>query len=212
LRERGDGGGCGGGVFGKDNLRIAAVGQDVVFVGAISRINEKIKSAVGILHFREEISFPFRLLQEVADAVAAFGQAKIIERGHAFVIIDREDQRVGELRGVDGVFAVIARVVVSTGNIDFAGVHERIKARGNAAEARRGVARVVRVIGGEIREGGIHGGEGGAGDVGGRGVAGFVNVARERQGIIRAATLMVNAERVSARVERRHAFIDAERK
>src|SRR5262245_14827228 len=36
LRESGDGGGAGGGVFGEDDLRVAFVREDVVFVSALA--------------------------------------------------------------------------------------------------------------------------------------------------------------------------------
>src|SRR5687767_6824734 len=57
-----------------DDLWISLIWQDIVFVGALSRIDQKIESAIVILHFGETIGFPLRLLQKIGSAIAAFGQ------------------------------------------------------------------------------------------------------------------------------------------
>src|SRR5207245_1965820 len=74
LRQRGHRRRRGGRVFWPDNLGIAVVRQHVVLVLPIARIGQKIKSAVSVLHFRQIIRLPFRLLQKVAPSVAAFGE------------------------------------------------------------------------------------------------------------------------------------------
>jgi hypothetical protein len=67
-------------------------------------------------------------LQHIAFAIAAFGQTQIVQCADARKAIRCEDQRVNQLRRVDGVFAVIAGVMVSSGDIDFIFIYERIQA------------------------------------------------------------------------------------
>ena len=91
------------------------------FVG----IDEEVESAVGVLHLREEVRFPFRFLHDVADAVAALGDAEIVQRGDARQRIHREHEVVDQAGAVGRVFAVIARVMMAAGDVDRARVHER---------------------------------------------------------------------------------------
>src|SRR5262249_50732570 len=141
------GGGADRGGFRKNNLRIAVIGRDIVFVTAIARINQKVEAAVIVLHLREEIRFPLCLLQNIALAVAALGQAEIVEIADAGKIVGGEDEQVNEVRAVLGVFAVIARIVVAVADIDGTWIHEGIKAGGNILHRRRGVAWVFPGVG-----------------------------------------------------------------
>jgi hypothetical protein len=55
------------------------VGQDVGLVFAVPRVDQEIESAVGVLELCEVIRLPLGLLQDVADAVAALGDAEVVE-------------------------------------------------------------------------------------------------------------------------------------
>ena len=59
------------------------IGGHVVLIFAVLRINQEIKAAILILHFGEEVRLPLGLLHDITDAVAAFWNAEVIERGHS---------------------------------------------------------------------------------------------------------------------------------
>ena len=58
--------------------------EDIVLILTVLRIDKEVESAVGVLQFGDEVRFPFGFLHHVADAVAAFGDAQIVERGDAW--------------------------------------------------------------------------------------------------------------------------------
>ena len=124
-------------------MRIAGIGQDVAFVFAGLWINQEIEAAIGILQLGNVIRFPFGDLHDVADAIATFWNAEIIEIGHAGERIDRGHQIMDQAGGVDGVFAVIAGVVVATGNTPLAIPREGIETAFEGAEVRRRLGRVI---------------------------------------------------------------------
>ena len=92
LGQRGSRRGGHGSGFGKNDLRITMIGRDIILVTAVPRVNQKIETAVGILHPGEKISLPFGFLEHVAFPVPAFGQAEIIEFGDARKNIGSKDQ------------------------------------------------------------------------------------------------------------------------
>jgi len=59
------------------------VGSDPAFVLTVDRVSQEVKASVGVLDFGEVIGLPLGFLQHVADAVPAFGNAEVIELGHA---------------------------------------------------------------------------------------------------------------------------------
>src|SRR5687767_883422 len=94
-------------------------------------------------------------------------------------------------------------------DIDFPQVYEGIEACAHYSELWSGVTTVVPgVIRREFREGFVNGEKCVVRRLGIRGVAGVVNKARKRQGIIRPAPLMVQPERVGSGVSGRHPFIN----
>src|SRR5882762_7523534 len=102
--------------------------------------------------------------------------------------------------GVDGVFAVVAGVVMPLRDVDLAFVDERIELRCFILQARRGMARVAGIIDGfagddapSLREG-----RGWGWHVSLRGVTNVMRVPRERDFVVRAATLMVKAQCVGS--------------
>src|SRR5262249_44389891 len=120
----------------------AVLWQDIKFVFAISRIDRIIESAVRILQFDEEVSFPFGFLQGVADVVATFGQAEIVQRADAGQRIDCEHERVDELRAVVSDAVVIACFKMAAGDGRRALVNEWKKLCGIVGEDGRGLSGV----------------------------------------------------------------------
>ena len=57
------------------HLRQAVLRKHAVFVTLVLGIHQEVKTSVGVLELRQKIRFPFRFLENVALAVAAFGQA-----------------------------------------------------------------------------------------------------------------------------------------
>ena len=213
LREGGDGGGGGGGVFGPDDLGVAVVGEDVGLILAGLRVNDEVEAAVGVLEFGDVVGLLFRLLQNIADAVAALGQAEIIEGVGAGNGVGGEHEHVREGGAVYGVFAVVTGVVVAAGDIDHAFVDERIELGRLAVELGRGVAGV----GGEVA---VFSGNGGPRErksarrrrhLGGRDVADVVDETGERHDVVRATALLIQPERVGAEERHRDALVDRER-
>ena len=140
MRESG-GGRCGhGSCLGKDDLGIARIRQHVILVSAVTRINQKIKTTIRILHFGEEICFPFRFLQDVALTVPAFGQTQIIQIADAREHISGKNEEVNERSAIDRVFAIIAGIVVAAAQIDGSLVDEGIKTGSDILQLRRRVA------------------------------------------------------------------------
>src|SRR5205814_4209826 len=113
------------------DLRIAMIRQNVNLVFPLAWINQKVKSTIGILHLRKEISLPFGFLEEIAFLVAAFRNPKIVQVGSAGKNIRSEYQMMNERRAVDGVLAVVSGIVMATAHIDRPGVLKRIKRGGN---------------------------------------------------------------------------------
>jgi hypothetical protein len=190
------------------------VGGDVAFVLALARIDEEIKAAIGILHFGEEIGFPFRFLEHVAFAVAALRQSEIIELRDAGEDVGGEDQMMDERSAVDRVFAVVAGIMMAAAHIDRAVVDEGIEASGDVLELGSGVARVVFAVGAFFGERFVYRFEfvRHARDFGGSGMARAMGKPGEGQGVIRSATLMIKAEGVGAGEGAGHAVIDEKRK
>ena len=147
LGERGDRRGRGGRVLGIDDLRVPLVRRHVVLVFPVPRIDEEEKPAVVVLHLHQEIRLPLRHLDDVADAVAALGNAEVVEFGHAGERVCGEDQVVDEARGIDRVFAVIAGVVVPAAHVHLPGFDDRVEAVGGRLHDRRGVLGIFGRIG-----------------------------------------------------------------
>src|SRR5207249_9221788 len=115
---------------------------------------------------------------------------------------------------VDRVFAVVAGIVMAAGGIKRALAHEGKKLRRGAGERRcalRSVVRVrdLRVVRNRIPRKAER--RRGHDDAGGSSVANVASEARVGHYIIGPATLVVKAERVSAREGHANAFTDHER-
>lgn len=82
-------------------------------------------------------------MQNVADAVAAFGEAEIVQRADAWQRIHREHQAVDELRAVVTDPVVIAGFEMTTGHIHRSSIYEWIQLRRRIGELWRGLRRVV---------------------------------------------------------------------
>ncbi len=89
------------------------VGRDIDLIFALFGINEEIETAICILHFRKEVCFPFHFLHNVAFPVPTFRQSKIVQLGNSRKHIGGEHQLMNESGAIDGVFAIIARIVMS---------------------------------------------------------------------------------------------------
>src|SRR5690349_8663835 len=121
---------------------------------------------------------------------------------------------MNQTRTVNRIFAVIPGVVMTAGNIDAPLVRERIKAGRDILQTWGGVTRVVRIIFRLISEEilrveklRIH-----RRNLRGCGVAPFMRVASERNRVLRAATLVIEAKRKSSGELCGHPAIDAKRK
>ena len=146
LRQSRDSRRRAGRVFRIDDLAVRVFRSHVVLVFPLLRINQEKEPSVIVLHLHEEVRLPFRELDHVADAVAAFGDSEVVERGHAREGIGREDERVDEARRVDRVFAVVARVVVPAAYVHLTRLHERVEAVGDRLHDRCRVPRVFRRV------------------------------------------------------------------
>jgi len=119
-----------------------------------------------------------------------------------------------QARAVDGVFAVVTRVVVSTGNVHRPLFDERKQLRCRAGQGRRFLSRIVpinylRIIGnGRPGEGGRCRRRRNARR---RGMANIVGKTGVRQGSIGAATLMIKPQRVRPCEGHPNAVINEER-
>src|SRR5262249_8381434 len=111
--------------------------RDKGFIFTVHGIDEEIETAVTVLELGEEIGFPLGLLHNVAEAVAAFGDAEIVERGHAGKRINCEHDVMNKAGAVDRVFAVVAGVMMAAAGIDGALPYER-KALRVGVDGRRG--------------------------------------------------------------------------
>ena len=69
---------------------------DVVLVFPFARINQEVIAAVGVLYFREKIRLFFRFFLNIAFAVAAFGQAQVVQFHHARENVGGENQLMDE--------------------------------------------------------------------------------------------------------------------
>ena len=212
MGQCGDGGGGGRGGFGPNDLAIAPIGQHFGLVLAIAGVNQEIESAIIILQFSQEIGLPFDFLHDVALAVAAFGQAEIIQVRYAGENVGGEHEMMDKERAVDCVFAVITGIVMPAGNFDFPAPHKGIEAGGGVFEGRRGMARFVGRINGfagydppSVRKICFRQRDSGEGDM-----ARAVSVPRKRQHIVGPAPLMVHAQRVGPRQSCGHRFTDPE--
>ena len=114
MRQGSDGCGCCCSILRPDNLWIAIFRQPIVFVFTILRIDGIVEATVAVLHLGEEVCLPFGFLQHVADAIAAFGNSKIIQRSHAGDRIHGKHQRVDQLSGVVGNAIVVAGLEMAT--------------------------------------------------------------------------------------------------
>ena len=126
------------------------VGCHVAFILAVFGIDEEVKPAIGVLHLCQEVGFPFGFLHDVADAVAAFRNAEVIERGDAGDRIHREHHLMDEHGAVNRVFAVVARVMVTAGDVEAAFVDKWEPLGGFTGQTGRNLRRVIRIDGGSI--------------------------------------------------------------
>jgi len=215
LGKRGDGSSGAGGVFGPDDLGIAIFWQNVQLVFAIFGIDRIVKCAVSVLHFDEKIGFPFCFLEQIADAVAAFGDAEIIECADARKGICGEDEGVDKLGTIVGDAVVIARFEVAAGNGDRGLIGEGKKLRGIISQQRSDLRRIVGINVHDIIGNGVPGESKGRGVVGGyksrREVVGGMCEAGEGHGDVEAAALVVNAECVGAGKIHGNAFVNPKR-
>ena len=97
------------------------VGENVGFVFAISWVHQKVKSAIGILHLSEKIRLPFRFLKNVAFSVIALRNAEIVEVADTGEKVSSKDEVMNEGGAVDGVLAVVARIMMTAAHINFRG-------------------------------------------------------------------------------------------
>src|SRR5882724_9120743 len=173
------------------------VRSDIGLIFTVRRIDEEIKSSVGILKFCQEIRFPFSFLHYVTDAVAAFRNAQVIERSDSGKRIHSEHHIMNETGAIDCVLAVITRIMVAASGIERALPNEREKLSRRAGQARGGLDWVVGItaqsiirnsIPGERVRGSRHR------DGGRRRMTLGVLKAGVRHGGVGAATLMVNAQ------------------
>lgn len=131
-------------------------------------------------------------------AIAAFGEAEIIEVAGAGKGIGGQDEGMDEGGAVDGVLAVIACVVMTAGDVEFSLANEGEETGGDIGQGRSGMAGLVLGIGSGVSEefgGGI---VGFCGDVDGVGVTGAVSEAGEGKVVWGAAALVEQAEGVGA--------------
>src|SRR6185436_8961347 len=115
--------------FGPNNLRVAILRQGPGFIFAVARIHEEIEAAIRVLEFGQEISFPLGFLHDIADAVAAFGESKVIKGGNTRQRVDGEHEIMDEAGAIRCVFAVITGIVMASGNVNRALASEREKLR-----------------------------------------------------------------------------------
>src|SRR5262249_640912 len=78
--------------FWKNYLWITVIGRDIKFIFSIARIDEEVKSTIGVLHFRKKIRFPFRLLQDVTLSIATLWQSQVVQLRYTRENIHREDE------------------------------------------------------------------------------------------------------------------------
>jgi hypothetical protein len=211
LGEGGYGGGGGAGVLGPDDLGVAELREHVVFVRAVAGIDEEVEAAIGVLHLAEEIGFPLGLFEQVAPAVAAFRDSKVIQRACAGQCVGGEDEVVNELGAIDGVLGIIAGVVVAARDVNGTLVDVGIELGGGIFEAGSGLGGIE--AGGIVRDSlpgvceiGLR-----EGNAGGCHVAGGMSKAGVRERIGSAATLVVDPEGVGAGEIHRNAIGDGER-
>jgi len=210
LREGGDGSGGGRGVLRPDDLGVAVIGQHVALVFAVLRIDDEVETAVRVLQFGDVIGLVFAFLHDVADAVAALGDAEIVEGACAGNGVGREHQVMREHGDVGRVLAVIAGIVMAAGDVDRALVDEGIELRGFARELRRGLQRIAgagpRDRGPRERVGRLR-----RRNFRGRDVTRVVDETGKRHLVGVAAALVIQAQCVGAEEAHRDAFIDDER-
>src|SRR4051812_35039197 len=100
------------------------IGRHRIFVFASCGVNEEVETAIRILHFGKEVGLPFGLLQDIANVIATFRDAEIIESGDTGEGIYGENKVMNETGAVDGVLAVITGVVVAAGHVERARPHK----------------------------------------------------------------------------------------
>ena len=198
-------------VLGQHQLQITVIRRHVQFVLPRPRIHNEIKSAVRILQLRQVVRFPLRLLDDVADAVTTLRQAEIVQVLHSGQRVHREGQMMDQRRDRRGVLAVISSIVMSATGVNQSGVHKRIQTGGHVHHARRRVTGIAQSANGFLVEHVVH-------EVllrPGRGrnqnqirVTHAVREPRIRHHVVRAATIVIETQRIRPRVRRRHAFIN----
>src|SRR5215471_18982447 len=116
------------------------VRRDVILILAVARINQEVKPAICILHFGQEVGFPFCFLQNVTLAIAALWNPKIIETADSRETIGRKNQMMDKRRTVIRVLAIVSRIVVAAAQFKRTRIDKRVKAGGNVLELRCGMS------------------------------------------------------------------------
>ena len=194
------------------HLRVAIFRQHIAFIFPVARVDHEIETAIVVLHFRHEIRFPFRELQHVALAVTALGQAEIVQRPHPWHHVHRKTEGMNKRRGVAGIFAVIAGIVMPLGHIHLAGFDIRIQAGIQFIHARRPRSLALGKVRSITGQHALHGFEFSRRNLCRRCVAGRMREPRkwELQGC--TAALMVNPQGIRPRKIRGQRVRDRKRK